>query len=155
VTDLSQIFLGVIAGATLVMALIQIGAAVMGARFARQAQEALGKAQETLSTAQQTITSVQADLKPLVAKANALADEAADTAAMAKAQVAKVDEMVTDVSARVKETSAIVQQAIVTPAREGLAIFAAAKAMFAALREGAPWRGRPSPSEEEDSLFIG
>jgi hypothetical protein len=50
--SLSEVFLGVIAIATLVMAAIQIGATVAVGRFARDAQKALA--------------SVQEDVKPLV-----------------------------------------------------------------------------------------
>lgn len=154
-TGWDQVFLGMIAVATLVMALIQVGAIIAAARVARQAQEALGKAQQAITTAQRTITSVQEDLKPLIAKANALADEASQTAALAKAQVGKVDRLVTDLSRRVDETTSIVQQAIIAPAREGLAVVAALKAGLAALRAGAEWRRRSTRAEEEDPLFIG
>lgn len=154
-TGWDQVFLGMIAVATLVMALIQVGAIIAAARVARQAQEALGKAQQAITTAQRTITSVQEDLKPLIAKANALADEASQTAALAKAQVGKVDRLVTDLSRRVDETTSIVQQAIIAPAREGLAVVAALKAGLAALRAGAEWRRRSNRAEEEDPLFIG
>ena len=58
----SEIFLGVIASATLIMAIIQIGAIVAALRLARQAQ--------------QMIASVQQDVRPLIAKANGIADEA-------------------------------------------------------------------------------
>ena len=46
------------------------------------------------------------------------------------------------------------QQAIITPAREGMAIVAAIKAALGALRAGAT-RRRTSRPEEEDPLFIG
>jgi hypothetical protein len=58
-------------------------------------------------------------------------------------------------SKRVDETSTVVQKAIVTPAREGLAIVAALKAALLTIRGGADWRRRTSRSEEEDPLFIG
>ena len=154
-TDWNLIFLGVIASATLVMALVQIGVVVVAAKVARQAQQAASKAQETLATAQQTIASVREEIRPLIAKANDIADEASKVATMATAQVHKVDRLVTDLTKRVDETSALVQQAIVTPAREGLAIIAAVKATLGALRVGADWRRRTSRSEEEDPLFIG
>ena len=154
-TDWNLIFLGVIASATLVMALVQIGVIVVAAKVARQAQQAASKAQETLATAQQTIASVREEIRPLIAKANDIADEASKVATMATAQVHKVDRLVTDLTKRVDETSALVQQAIVTPAREGLAIIAAVKATLGALRVGADWRRRTSRSEEEDPLFIG
>ena len=153
--DWNDVFLGVIAVATLVMALIQVGAILVAVKVARQAQEMVGKAQATIVTAQQTISSVHEEIRPLIAKATAIADEASKTAALATAQVQKVDRLVTDLSKRVDDTSAVVQQAIVTPAREGLAIVAAIKAAAAALRAGADWRRRTSRSEEEDPLFIG
>lgn len=154
-TDWGHVFLGVIAAATLLMALIQVGAIIAAARVARQAQDALGKAQQAISTAQQTVVTVAEEIRPLIAKAHAIADEASRTATLAAAQAGKVDRLVDDLTQRVEETSAIVQQAIVTPAREGLAIMAAVKAALGALRQGREWRRRPSRSEEEDPLFIG
>lgn len=154
-TDWSQLFLGIIAGATLVMAVLQVGAAIVAARVARQAQEALGKAQEALSTAQQAVTSVREELRPLIARANTIADEASRTAALATAQAEKIDRVVTDLSRRAEQTAAIVQQAVVAPAREGLAILAAIKAGLSVLRAGQDWRRGTSRSEEEDPLFIG
>jgi ribosomal protein L17 len=155
VSQWSDVFLGVIAVATLVMALIQVGAIVVAAKVVRQAQEAVGKAQATIVTTQQTISSVRDEIRPLIVKANAIADEASRTAALATTQVQKIDRLVTDLAKRVDETSAVVQQAIVTPAREGLAIMAAVKAAVSTLRAGADWRRRTSRSEEEDPLFIG
>jgi hypothetical protein len=82
-------------------------------------------------------------------------DEASKAAVLATAQVQKIDRLVTDLTKRVDDTSMVVQQAIVTPAREGLAILAAVKAVVSTLRAGADWRRRTSRSEEEDPLFIG
>jgi hypothetical protein len=136
----SEIFLGVIALATLVMALIQVGAVVALARVARQAQ--------------QSLTSLQQEVRPLMGKIHAIADEASRTAVIATAQAEKVDRLVTDLSRRVDETAGIVQQAIITPAREGMAIIAALRAGVGALRRARPARhGRHA--EEEDPLFIG
>ena len=154
-TDWNLVFLGVIAAATLIMALIQIGMIIVAAGVAKKAQAAVAGAQDALAKAQQTITSVREDIRPLITKVNAIADEASKTAALATAQAQKVDRMVTDLAARVEETSSLVQQAIVTPAREGIAILAAVKATLGALRAGADWRRRTSRSEEEDPLFIG
>ena len=154
-TDWNLVFLGVIAAATLVMAIIQIGLIVVAAGTAKRAQQAVEKAQAALATAQQTITSVHEEIRPLLAKANAIAEEASKTASLATAQAQKVDRVVTTLAARIDETSSLVQQAIVTPAREGIAIIAAVKATLGALRAGADWRRRTSRSEEEDPLFIG
>ena len=154
-TDWNLVFLGVIAAATLIMALIQIGMIIVAAGVAKKAQAAVAGAQDALAKAQQTLASVREDIRPLITKANTIADEASRTAALATAQAQKVDRMVTDLAVRVEETSSLVQQAIVTPAREGIAILAAVRATLGALRAGADWRRRTSRSEEEDPLFIG
>jgi hypothetical protein len=137
----SDVFLGVIAVATLLMALIQIGAIIMALRLARQAQQA--------------ITSVQQEVRPLVAKAHLIVEEASRTVAIATSQAQKLDRMVTDLSRRVEETAAVLQDAIVTPAREGMAIVAAIKAAFGTLRAMRDLRPRNGHSDEEDPLFIG
>jgi septal ring factor EnvC (AmiA/AmiB activator) len=140
--NLSEVFLGMIALATLAMALIQVGAIVAVARLARDAQK--------------TLASVQQDVKPLVAKVTAIADEASKTATIATAQAEKIDRLVSDLTRRIEDTSVIVQQAVITPAREGLAVIAAIKAGLGALRgfrDMRPANGRQA--EEEDPLFIG
>ena len=137
----SDVFLGVIAAATLVMALIQIGAVIASLRLARQAQ--------------QVITSVQQEVRPLVAKAHAIVDEASRTVAIATSQAQNIDRVVTDLSRRVEETAAVLQDAIVTPAREGMAIMAAIKAAFGSLRGFRDLRQRNGTSDDEDPLFIG
>lgn len=138
----SGFFLGVIAAATLVMALIQVGLGIAALRLAKQAREAAA--------------SVQRDVRPLLARANTIAEDASRTMSLATAQAQKVDTLVTDLSRRVEETSAIVQQAIVTPAREGLALVAGIKAAFGVFRGLGDFRGRPGrPGEEDDALFIG
>ena len=139
--DWNDLFLGTIAVATLLMALAQVGAMVVAARFARQAQ--------------QTLVSVREEIRPLLAKATAVADEAARTAALASVQVQKIDNLVTDLSQRVDETATVVQRAIVTPARQGVALLAAVRAGLAALRGIGDMRRSSSRSEEEDPLFIG
>jgi hypothetical protein len=136
------VFLGLIALATLVMALIQVGAVVAALRVARQAQAA--------------IESVQEEVRPLIARAHAVVDEASRTAALATVQAQKVDRMLTDLSQRVEETAAVFQEAIVRPAREGIAIVAAIRAMLSAFRGADHMRPRHGRgAEEEDPLFIG
>ena len=142
-TDWNRAFLGVIAGATALMAIVQLGAIVVLARVAMQVQGIL--------------TTVQKDIGPLLARANAIAEEASRTATLATAQAQKIDRMVTDLTRRVDETSTIIQQAIVTPAREGMAVIAALKAGFGVLKGLGlkDVRGRQGGVDDEDALFIG
>jgi uncharacterized protein YoxC len=145
----SEVFLAVIALATLIMAVIQIGAIVAAARIARQAQQ-------TLTTVQQDIRPLISEMGPLIAKANAVADEASRTAALATAQAQKIDLLMTDLSQRVDYTAAVVQEAVIRPAREGMALVAAVKATLGALGRARDLRHRHRrPAEEEDPLFIG
>lgn len=152
----SGLFLAIIAAATLVMALIQVGAIIAILRISRQAQETLAAVQRDVKPLLARVNDVAADARPLVARANAIAEEASRTAAIATAQAQKIDQLVTVLSRRVDETSSVVQQAIMTPAREGIAIVAAIKAAVGALRGAHDFRGRTGrSSEEDDALFIG
>ena len=137
----TQVFLGVIAAATALIAIVQIGAIVVLARVALQVQGVVGI--------------IQKDITPLIARANAIAEEASRTATLATAQAQKIDRLVTDLARRVDETSLVIHQAILTPAREGMAIVAALKAGFGALKGLRDLRGRPGGVDDEDALFIG
>jgi KaiC/GvpD/RAD55 family RecA-like ATPase len=141
VNESSQVFLAIIAASTALMALMQIGAVVVLARVAVQVRD--------------IVATLQQDIRPLIGRANAIADEAQKTATLATAQAQKIDRMVTDLTRRVDETSAVVQEAILTPAREGMALVAALKAGLGALRGFRDLRGRDGRMEDEDALFIG
>lgn len=135
------VFLGTIAFATLLMALIQVGVIIALLRVAKQAQQA--------------VSELQRDVKPLLSKATEVANEASRTATLATVQAEKIDRLVTDLTQRIDVTAGVVQQAIITPAREGIAIVAALKAGLAALQG---FRERPRhtrTADEEDPLFIG
>ena len=140
-SDWAQAFLGVIAVSTALMAVMQIGAIVVLARVALQVRD--------------IASTLQKDIRPLIGRANQIAEEASRTATLATAQAQKIDKLMTDLTRRVDETSVVVQQAIITPAREGMAIVAALKAGFGALRGMRDLRGRPGGVDEEDALFIG
>ncbi|HXW04246.1 MAG TPA: DUF948 domain-containing protein [Vicinamibacterales bacterium] len=138
----SETFLGLIALATVVMAVIQVGAVIAAGRVMRQAQ--------------QTLATVQQEIRPLVAKARDVAEDAKRTSTIAAAQAEKVDRLVSELAVRVDETAAVVQQAIIGPAREGMAVVAALKAGLTALRGVRSRRPRTHRTvDEEDPLFIG
>jgi hypothetical protein len=134
-------FLGTIAFATLLMALIQVGVIIALLRVAKQAQ--------------QTMSDLQRDVKPLLSKATEVANEASRTATLATVQAEKIDRLMTDLTQRIDYTSGVVQQAIITPAREGLAIVAALKAGLTALQGMRERPRHPRTSDDEDPLFIG
>ena len=142
-TDWSAIFLGVIALAVSVMAAIQVGIVLYGARLARRV-DALA-------------VQVDREIKPLLTHLNAIGEEAARATALAAAQVERVDRLFADVSLRVEETASAVQTAIVAPAREGLALLTGVRAAFDALKGMRQANAPPHAStpDEDDPLFIG
>ena len=136
-----EALLGVIAAAAAIMAIVQVAAVVILTRVATQVRD--------------IASTVHQDLRPLISRANAIADEAHKTATLATAQAQKVDRLVTDLTRRFDETSVVLQEAIITPAREGMALIAGVKAAIGVLKG---LRDRPSRRrrvEEEDALFIG
>ena len=142
-TDWSVIFLGVIAVSVALMAMIQVGVIVFGARLARRIE--------------QIATQIDRDIKPLIVNLNVVGQEAARAAELAAIQVQRVDALFADVADRIDETASTLQTAILTPAREGMALIQGVKAAFAALKDirSAAAPAPAVPHTEDDPLFIG
>lgn len=141
--DWAGVWLAIIALSTGVMAIVQVSAIVAGARAAKRLETMIGR--------------VEQDLKPILEQAHRVSVEAARMSALATAQVERVDQVFSDLSRRVDQTAAVIQQALVAPAREGAALFAAVRSTLAAFR-GLRGNGRGGPPrgvEEDDALFIG
>jgi hypothetical protein len=137
------VFLALIALATCVMAAIQIAAVMYSARLARRVEQIVGR--------------VERDIQPIVERLTLVSEEAVRMSVLATAQVERVDHLFGDLSRRVEQTMAVVQQAIITPAREGAALVSALRSTLAAVR-GLRGNGRGRPPhgvEEDDALFIG
>ena len=146
---MSDVFLGIIAAAVVIMAAIQVAAIVFAARAARSVGEAVSRFQE--------------DVRPIVASLQTLTADAARATASATAQVERaqktVDALLTRVDAigaRVEQTLQTVQNGILAPAREGYAFMQAIRSIFSSTRSSRQVpRARPTAAEEEDALFIG
>jgi hypothetical protein len=136
-----DVFLGVIAVATLVMAIVQVGIVVAAGRLARRI-DALTEQFER-------------DVKPLFGHLNAIGRDAARAAALATAQVERADQLFADVALRVDQTLNSVQSTLGAPAREARALLSAFKAAVHALKDlRHDGRARKGRSEDEDALFI-
>ena len=143
-TDWTPVFLGIIALSVLVMAAIQVGALVYGARLARRIDALTAR--------------MEREVTPVVGHLQTLSAEAARASTLAAQQVERADRLFADLSVRLEDTMAAVQSAIITPAREGLAVVAGLKAALGALRDlktspGARHRG--GRGDDDDPLFIG
>jgi hypothetical protein len=132
-----EVFLGVIAAATLVMAIAVVGAAVAAGRLARRLDR-LGD-------------ELKAELMPIFDNLEAIGREASRAAALTAAQVERVDRLFADVAVRVDESVQNAVTALSAPAREGRA-FLSALAAFARAMRGV--RGRRRTADDEDALFI-
>ena len=136
-----DVFLGVIAVATLAIAIAQIAVIVSAGRAVKR----LGEIAEEF----------QREVKPLVANLNAVGRDAARASQLATAQVERADRLFADLVVRFEQTINTVQETVSVPAREGRALLSAFRAALQAIRElrrdGAPRKGR---AEEEDALFI-
>jgi hypothetical protein len=145
VTDWTPVFLGIIALSVLVMAAIQVGVLVYGARLARRVN---------------TLTErVERELTPVFAHLQTMSAEAARASTLAAQQVERADRLFADVSGRLEETVATLQSAVITPAREGLAVIAGLKAALGVFGDRRPRPGarapRPGRGDDDDPLFIG
>jgi len=135
-----DVFLGVIAVATLAIAIVQIAVIVAAAAVVKRAG--------------QLADQFEREVKPLFGHLNAIGRDAARAAQLATAQVERADKLFADLSARLDETMNLVQASVIAPAREGRALLAAMRAAFQAVREMRHARARQTRSEDEDALFI-
>ena len=137
---MTDLFLGVIAAAVLVMAAIQVAAVVVAARAARRIDRIADR--------------FERDIQPVVASLQALTADAARATALAATQVERADRLFSDLSRRVEQTLVTVQETLLAPARDGLAWLSGLKAVLATLRD-LKTSSQPAGVDEDDALFIG
>ncbi|HWW84372.1 MAG TPA: hypothetical protein VNZ26_12260 [Vicinamibacterales bacterium] len=137
----TEIFLGVIAIATLAMAAAQIGIIITASLLARRVAR--------------LADSVERELKPIFGHLNAIGRDASRAAALATAQIERADKMVADLGVRFDDALVKLQSSLSVPAREGRALLSAFRAAFDAVREARQsGRTRQGRGEDEDALFI-
>ena len=138
---MADFFLGVIAVATLAMAVVQVGVFVAAVRLARRVDRLADQ--------------VEQELKPMFGHLNAIGRDASHAVAVAAAQVDRADRLFADAVQRIEQTLNSVQASIEGPAREGRALLAGLRAALSALRGiGDTRRRRQGRREDEDALFI-
>jgi hypothetical protein len=135
-----DVFLGIIAVATLAIAVAQIAVIVAAAAAAKR----VGQLADQL----------EREVKPLFGHLNAIGRDAARAAQLASAQVERADKLFADLTVRIDDTLNLVQASVIAPAREGRALLSAVRAAFQAVREIRQARARQARSEDEDALFI-
>jgi hypothetical protein len=137
----TNVWLGIIAVAVLVMAVIQVAAIV----FAMAAARRIGQVADRL----------EQNLNPVVSNLQTITSEAARMTTLAAAQVERADRMFADLSRRAEQVMAAVPT-LLGPAGKGFAFLNGIKAALAAIHElrRSSRRGATHP-DDEDALFIG
>jgi prophage DNA circulation protein len=139
VSDRAELFLGIIAVATLVTAIVQVGVLVAAGLLARRMQRVVER--------------TELELKPLFEHAHAIARDASRAASLATAQVERADRLFADAAQRLEDTMTKVQTLVTAPIREGAAMVSAFQAVLNVFRDVRSGRNR-ARAEDDDALFI-
>ena len=141
-SDWPTLFLAAIAAATGVMALIQIGVVIYGARLARRVNRLADR--------------VEREIDPFLGKVQEMSNDATRATKLAVAQVERADQLMAHLARRAEATFDVAQQVLVAPARRGLALIEGLRAMFSSMGKQAEPRSDGAESTgEDDALFIG
>jgi hypothetical protein len=139
VTDWPVVWLGVIAISVALMALIQIVVLIAIARLALQAVRG--------------VKELRSEIRPLIEKFDKVADDARTISGKAVAQVERIETLLGSTAARLDQTMNAIHDIVTGPLRQGSAIVAAIRAMFASFGRKS---GRSRPGrDDEDPLFVG
>ena len=136
----ADVFLGIIALATLTMAVVQVYVLVAASRLERRVDR--------------LADTVETELKPLFGHMNTIGRDAARATALATAQVERADRLFTDLAQKVEQMLATLQSGINGPAREGQALLAGIRAALAVIGDMRRRRRARQRADEEDALFI-
>ncbi len=137
----TEVFLGIIAAATLVMAIVQIGVIVAAGLLARRISR--------------LVDQIEQELKPLFAHLNAIGRDASRAASLAVAQVERADDLLGDAARKIEQAFTAFQATVATPAREARALLSGLRAAIDVIRDmRGNGRARQRRGEDEDTLFI-
>ena len=147
---MNDLFLGLIAAGVLLMAIGQVTAVIVAARASRRLGEALSRLEESVQP-------IVSNVHQISSNVHQISEDARRATAIAVAQVERAERMMDDVSQKIDETVSVVQNTILRPARNGVAVLEGVKAAFSAFFGGDRHRRRaPGPTAvEDDASFIG
>ena len=134
----ATVFLGIIAMATLVTAILQVVLLVAAAQLVRR----VGK----------FVDIIEEDVRPIITSVSSIARDASRVASLAAAQVERADQALSNTVLRVEELLAHVQTLVATTLRDGNALMMGIRAVMAAIRAFQGRRRRRG--EDDEALFI-
>jgi uncharacterized protein YoxC len=136
----ATVFLGVIAVATLITAILQIVLLVAGYGLVRRISR--------------FVDFVEVEVKPILGHVDSIARDASRAAGLALAQVERADQLLSDTIQRIEQTLSTVQSLIVGALREGNALMMGFRAVMAAVRGFQRRQSTRRRAEDDEALFI-
>lgn len=138
-TTSAEVFLGIIAVATLATAVVQIGLIVAVMAMARR----VGRLADQ----------VEREMRPLFVRFDEIASDVSRVTSLAAAQVDRADRLAADFAQRVEQALGLVQDGLLGSAREGRALLSGFRAALETLADARAGRRRRR-RDDEDALFI-
>ena len=135
----AELFLGIIAVATLSTAIVQIGVLVAAGLMFRRLQKLMDR--------------LEGELKPIIQSIQQIARDASKATTLAVAQVERIDHAMADLTQRLEKVIATIQKVVNGPLAEGAAWMGGLRAVLSLVRQFRSGRRR-SRGDEEDALFI-
>jgi hypothetical protein len=136
----ATVFLGVIAAATLMTAVLQVVLLVAGVSLVRRISR--------------FVDFVETEVKPIIGHIDAIARDASRAASLALAQVERADQLLSETILRIEQTLSTVQSLIVGALREGNALMMGFRAVMAAVRGFQRRQTSRRRAEDDEALFI-
>ena len=134
----ATVFLGIIAMATLVTAVLQVVLLVAGWQLVRR-----------ITT---FVEDLDREIRPIIGHVNSIARDASRVASLAAAQVERADQVLNNAVIRIEDLLSHMQSLVISTLREGNALMIGVRAVMAAIQA---LRGRRRRrSEDDEALFI-
>lgn len=133
----ATVFLGIIAMATLVTAVLQVVLLVAGWQLVRRITR--------------FVHTMEQDVRPIIANVASITRDASRVATLAAAQVERADQLLNSAVLRLEDLLSNLSLVVVKTLREGNALMMGVRAVMAAIQA---LRRRRRRSEDDDALFI-
>ena len=134
----ATVFLGIIAMATLVTAILQVVLLMAGWQLVRR-----------ITT---FVEDMEREVRPILGHVNSIARDASRVASLAAAQVERADQLLNSAVVRIEDLLASLSETVIKTMREGNALMMGIRAVMAAVQA---FRGRKrGRGEDDEALFI-
>ena len=145
--EVSTVFVGVIALSVAIMATVQLGIIMYGARLARRVDR--------------LVSLIEQELRPALSRVNDASGDVTRFTSLAVAQIERVDQVSAELAERCDHLMTVGQERVVEPLRRSVALIHGLRVALTALRDAAhgPAPAPADPGErgadEQEALFIG